>query len=579
MTNLERLKLAESLQDVAYLLGFKPKALAYILYVKSDASKYKSFSISKKSGGTREIRAPTDELLNLQRRLSNLLQDCDAEIRRSLGLTRAISHGFVRKKSIMTNASQHLHRRFLFNTDIENFFGAINFGRVRGFFISNKHFQLHEKVATILAQIVCYENSLPQGAPTSPVVSNLIAHILDIHLARLAIKTGCVYSRYADDLSFSTNKKVFPKEVAVNSVHQPHTWSVGKDLNSIIEKQGFLTNHGKSRMHYADSRQEVTGLVVNKRVNVKFDYRAMIRQMVHRLTSTGAFQFRYKDKAGQIVEKDGNAHQLAGMLSFVKSVNDFERKRQPKVDVPHGSNKVSGFEASYRKFLLYKDFYATDRPVILFEGKTDNIYIRAAIRSLAKSFSNLAQVDKNGKVTLSVRLYNYTSTTREVLGLGGGSDNLKKFIQAYGPAVAKFKAEKSAFPIIVLIDNDKGAKQIYSVLKEITGVNVTGNEGFIKVHDDIYVVPTPKEDGEDSCIEDFFDESVLDVKLKGKSFDKGNDFDEGACYGKFAFAKNVVKPNEKTIDFNGFVPILALMDSIIDAHVEADKLDLAKASS
>jgi RNA-directed DNA polymerase len=577
MTNLERLKVATSLRDIAHLLGFKPKALAYILYVKSDALKYKSFSIPKKSGGMREIRAPTDELLNLQRRLSNLLQDCDAEIRRSLGLTRAISHGFVRKKSIMTNASQHLHRRFLFNTDIENFFGTINFGRVRGFFIANKHFQLNEKVATILAQIVCHENSLPQGAPTSPVVSNLIAHILDIHLARLAIKTGCVYSRYADDLSFSTNKKVFPKEVAVNSVHQPHTWSVGKELNSIIEKQGFLTNHGKSRMHYADSRQEVTGLVVNRRVNVKFDYRAMVRQMVHRLTNAGAFQFRYKDKAGQVVEQEGNVHQLAGMLSFVRSVNDFERKRRPKEVVSQGSTKTSGFEAIYRKFLLYKDFYATDRPVILFEGKTDNIYIRSAIRSLAKDFTNLAGIDKNGKVTLSVRLYNYTSTTREILGLGGGSDNLKKFIQSYGLAVAKFKAEKSAFPIIVLIDNDKGAKAIYSVLKEITGAPVTGDDAFIKAHDDIYVVPTPKIGGTDSCIEDFFDESVLDVKLNGKSFDKSNEFDEGACYGKFAFAKNVVKPREKIIDFAGFAPILALMDSIIDAHVPVDKPKKVKA--
>ncbi|MGC3085804.1 RNA-directed DNA polymerase, partial [Enterococcus faecium] len=78
--------------------------------------------------------------------------------------------GFKRGYSIVTNASMHKKRRLVLNVDLEDFFGAINFGRVRGFFITNKNFSLPPSVATVLAQIICYDNSIPQGSPCSPVV-------------------------------------------------------------------------------------------------------------------------------------------------------------------------------------------------------------------------------------------------------------------------------------------------------------------------------------------------------------------------------------------------------------------------
>lgn len=268
MTRLEALRSADSLAGLAFLLGFQPKALAYILYIKSPAAKYSSFTIPKKAGGVREIRAPAPDLMNLQTRLSGLLQDCEQEIRAHLNLKRTISHGFVRHKSIMTNASQHLHKRYVFNIDLEDFFGTINFGRVRGFFIKNRNFLLTPKMATVLTQIICFENKLPQGAPTSPVVSNLIAHILDIRMVKLASKADCLYSRYADDLTFSTNEKHFPDSIATCK-NADHNWAVGQDLRNVVHASGFRLNDKKTRIHYADSRQEVTGLVVNRKVNVK----------------------------------------------------------------------------------------------------------------------------------------------------------------------------------------------------------------------------------------------------------------------------------------------------------------------
>jgi hypothetical protein len=107
------------------------------------------------------------------------------------------------------------------NIDLEDFFGTVNLGRVRGFFIKERNFALKPRVATVLAQIACHDNALPQGSPCSPVISNLIGHVLDIQLSALARKTGCTYSRYADDITFSTNKQVFPPAIAKREAMAP----------------------------------------------------------------------------------------------------------------------------------------------------------------------------------------------------------------------------------------------------------------------------------------------------------------------------------------------------------------------
>ena len=230
MIRLNALKAATTLRQFAALVDFKPAWLTYILYVQAPGKKYKTFEIPKKSGGSRKICAPTEDLKLLQRRLADLLQDCVDEIKKAQGRhddgpkPDKIAHGFRRRRSIVTNAARHRRRRFVFNVDIADFFGSINFGRVRGFFISDKNFQLNPKVATLIAQAACFENSLPQGSPCSPVISNLIGHVLDVHLAKLAEKTGCIYSRYADDLTFSTNDKNFPASVAVSDGTGSHQW-------------------------------------------------------------------------------------------------------------------------------------------------------------------------------------------------------------------------------------------------------------------------------------------------------------------------------------------------------------------
>ena len=272
--SLSELKSAITLSDVAHLLGYKGSTLSYILYIKSQAVKYKVFEIQKRYGGVRRICAPLDDLKLLQQRLAKMLQDCVDDINQinnrgdDAHRPDNIAHGFKRNRSIVTNARCHRNRRYVFNVDIENFFGSINLGRVRGYFIADRNFQLRPKVATVLAQIACFQNALPQGSPCSPVISNLIGHIVDIHLVKLAARVGCTYTRYADDLTFSTNKPSFPEQIAIQSAENPYSWQAGSELVHIIHKCGFTLNEKKTRMQFQNSRQEVTGLIVNRKINV-----------------------------------------------------------------------------------------------------------------------------------------------------------------------------------------------------------------------------------------------------------------------------------------------------------------------
>lgn len=321
------------MRDVAKLLGFKPKALSYILFKLPDTRKYKIFHIPKRNGGQRTIKAPVDALKLLQRKLSELLQDCIDEINTTKKRKDRAAHGFKRKRSIISNARQHRHRRWVFNLDLEDFFPSINFGRVRGFLLRNRDFALHQEAATVIAQIACHEHSLPQGSPCSPVISNLVAHLLDMRLVKLAFQTGCTYSRYADDLTFSTNKKEFPEDIAVPSgaeADASHLWSPGKALQQVIERTGFRINAKKTHQMYRTSRQNVTGLVVNKKINVRREYRHDLRAMVHSLVKTGKFQIvgvTHRDGQAVVEERPGTRNELHGMLGFVDSIDVITRLR------------------------------------------------------------------------------------------------------------------------------------------------------------------------------------------------------------------------------------------------------------
>lgn len=574
MSSLKALQSAASLSDLAALLGYKAKSLSFILYVKSEASKYSSFTIPKKAGGFRQIDAPSDDLKLVQQRLARLIQNCSEEIRFSHGAhddgpnPDQIAHGFRRHRSIATNAARHRHRRHVLNLDLTDFFPSCNFGRVRGILIKDRNFALHPTVATVIAHIACFKGALAQGSPCSPCISNLIAHILDIHLAQLAGKVGCVYSRYADDLTFSTNHSEVPTTIAFRDENNVNTWSPGAELTRLIIKSGFAINPTKTRMQYRNSRQEVTGLVVNERVNVRSEYRHMVRAMVHRVLNTGTFEHTIvaKDSTGKLIKvsKAGTLAELQGMLGFIDAI---DRKYRSPED-PKAQGKKEKKLSAYAHFLLFKNFYAAGTPVVLCEGKTDNVYLTHAMRRLAPAFPKLALQNPDGTIKLLVRRFKYAGkNTGKTISLFGGSGDLCKFIATYKSAIATYKAPGLLHPIIILVDNDEGGKAVKTAAEAVSKKKFSGSETFVHLVANLYLVWTPLALGAtSSCIEDGFDTVTKGISVDGKNFDPAKDSDTETTYGKVVFAYKVVEAHADKIDFSGFVPLLTRISQVIEQH-------------
>ena len=199
----------QSRNELADYLSVPRNKLTHILYVKKPDSYYTTFEIPKRNGETRTICAPSGDLKTLQEKLSNMLWLYQKSIWEEKGIKPNISHAFEKEKSIITNAKIHRNKRFVLNLDLENFFDSFHFGRIQGYFEKNNSFKLPHDVAVVLAQLTCYQGRLPQGAPSSPIITNLICQPLDTYLLRIAKKYKLDYTRYADDLTFSTNDKHF----------------------------------------------------------------------------------------------------------------------------------------------------------------------------------------------------------------------------------------------------------------------------------------------------------------------------------------------------------------------------------
>ena len=324
-------------------------------------------------------------------------------------------------------------------------------------------------------------------------------------------------------------------------------------------------------MQYDGSRQEVTGLIVNKKINTRSEYRRTARAMVHRLLKTGKFQRKSVtvDEHGNIIanEVDGTLEQLNGILSFIDSVSIYNRKKvmslAERKKIHNPLNKPDATEISYQRFLFFKNFYLPSKPVIICEGKTDNIYIRAAIRQLVGYYPRLAE-QKKDQINLNVKLFQYTHTTKRLLKLGGGTDNLRQFMNDFPKNCEKIEASGLQHPVIIFIDNDDGAKSIFALLRKATKAEINGFEPYYFFAPNLYVVATPKdENGADTMIEDFFDRSVRDEKNHGKTFNPKEPLDVKTEYGKFIFAEQIVKKNQNRIDFSGFKPILDRIDAVL----------------
>lgn len=551
MSELAKIRNARTLPQLANLLGLNGKILSYTLYWVAPERKYTSFTIPKKSGGRRHITAPSSRLKLVQRRLAGLLSQIQVDLEAKRTSSQCIlSHGFKKNYSIITNADCHRNKRYVFNADLKDFFPSINFGRVSGFFIKDQNFALDPKIATIIAQIACHDNQLPQGSPCSPVISNLVAHILDIQLNKLAKAGRCTYTRYVDDLTFSTNEKQFPASIARLVRGSGDKWVAGDGLVERVYRAGFRLNELKTRMQYCNSRQDATGLVVNKKINVRHEYYKQVRAMCHQLFVNG---FCYSKVESRYIAVPDT--KLEGMMNFIYQIR--------RIKTADFTKEQRGFSNLYKQFLDYKSFYGIVAPRIICEGKTDSIYLRSAIKSLRSKFPTL--INTTGEHRLLVNFFNFTTASATFQGLSGGGSQLNTLLGTYGSRISSFKGGVNS-PVLIVVDNDSGSDKIFKHLSNVLRRPVDGTEPYYFVYENLYVVPIPK-NGVTAAIEDLFDPVLLRRKIEGKEFDRtGKKTDGKKWYGKFEFATKIVRAEQSTIDFTGFEPLLKAFTEAIDDY-------------
>lgn len=236
-----------------------------VTHLNSFRPAYRTFAIPKRSGGSRTIDAPDDATKAMQRRVLRRLLP-------GIGSHDAC-HGFECDRSIVTNALPHARRAVVVRMDLRDFFPTTTEQQVREFFV---RIGWASDAVDTLARITCHNGHLPQGAPTSPRLANLVNYRMDARLAALAARFDARYTRYADDLTFSFS-------------HERHVHEAVGLIKHIVEDCGYRL-HMKRKLHIRHKHrcQKVTGLVVNDGVNLPRVTRRRLRAIEHRLRTTGS---------------------------------------------------------------------------------------------------------------------------------------------------------------------------------------------------------------------------------------------------------------------------------------------------
>ncbi|WP_207514800.1 reverse transcriptase family protein [Longitalea luteola] len=295
--------------ELALAMGIPLKELRFLSFSRkvSSVSHYRKFYIPKKSGGRRLISAPMPRLKQVQYWiLENIFN--------KIAVHPAV-HGFALQRSIISNAQPHIGKEVVVNIDVKDFFPSIHYKRVKGLL---QQLGFSEKIAVILA-LLCTEavteevsidgknyfvqkgeRVLPQGAPTSPAITNILCYQLDKRLQGLAAKNQCSFTRYADDITFSFN------DAATNA--QQLVWRIKK----ILTDEGFTVHPDKIRIMRKGTCQEVTGIVVNEKAGISRKKLRRFRAVLHQLKTKEAETIHWGH---------GNlASAVTGYANFVKMV-------------------------------------------------------------------------------------------------------------------------------------------------------------------------------------------------------------------------------------------------------------------
>lgn len=301
------------------------RMLNYYAYSSHNKKRYVTFQVPKKKKGEfRTIDAPCAGLKMIQRALNLIFQ--------TIYTPHEAAMGFVPQRSVVTNARVHMGQKYVYNIDLKDFFPSITSGRLFKR-LQVAPFNMDKKMASIVTDLCCYTNAdgknvLPQGAPTSPTITNFISEHLDRKLSKLARAYGMKYTRYADDITFSCSSNMFAED-----------GKFCKSLRNIIEEEEhFKINTDKTRLCHSGERQEVTGLTVNEQTNVTRRYVKQIRLFLHIWEAKGL------PEAQRFFEKHYTP-----------------KTTRPNVGIPHIENVIAG-KLLYLKMVIgennkYKKLY------------------------------------------------------------------------------------------------------------------------------------------------------------------------------------------------------------------------------
>jgi RNA-directed DNA polymerase len=367
-----------SKDELCQHLGVTPGKLNFLLYKLRSADRYKTKIIKKRNGDDRQLRVPVPLLKKIQKIIA---LDMAKEYR-----PRKHVYGYVKGKSIAQKARIHVAQRWVARIDLKDFFPSVNFGRVFGLFKGHP-FGFTDELATLLTQLVMDGNELPQGAPTSPIISNFLCRSLDFELQQMAKVHRCFYTRYADDLIFSTNLKRLSPQIC--SPAAPDGVSiqanVGDGLRAVIERQGFKVNDAKTRIFDRSGRQQVTGITVNEKVNVSREYIRGLRAVLHvwqkfdePLASSWFFDKHYKRNRPDWKSTPPDFREvIRGRLAFVRFIKGADdttylalAKKLAKLDDGFCLGTDEQAQVSSPRLMLYT------------EGITDTIHLRHALQRL-----------------------------------------------------------------------------------------------------------------------------------------------------------------------------------------------------
>jgi RNA-directed DNA polymerase len=325
--------------DLAKLIQVDVKVLKAFAYDRPDSKRYKTRPFIKRNGTVRLIAIPHSTLKMIQRRLLLELE--------KLYRPHSRAFAYIKGRGIRANATTHLGRRHIFSVDIKDFFDQINFGRVRGRLMAAPY-GLSNSIATTIARLTTFDNKLPFGGPTSPIISNMICSGLDADLGKLGRDTGSFYTRFADDMVFSTQKSRFAHQIA-QLVDEDGVGKIipGPDLDQIVTKHGFTLNPAKTRLKSRQDRQIVCGVMCNEKLNVRRELRREIRAILNAWQKYGTDKTQefWVSKYGRPQDSDFELS-LRGKIEFMRHIRGKNDETVWKV-VQKFNELTSGSPISY----------------------------------------------------------------------------------------------------------------------------------------------------------------------------------------------------------------------------------------